>query len=114
MNLVNWSKKNRIPVVGLSETNIDKKQDAIYNNNDLKFWNYTGYWSSRDTKVKGSGITILIQDDQNKHVGSVKLISPYIIEIKLFFKGITIVLFMCYLSPNNNEIAKSVRDYIKK
>lgn len=114
LNLVIWGKENRFPIIGISETNIDKKQGAIYNNNDLKFWNYTGYWSNRDNKVKGSGVTILVQNDWNKHVGSVKLVSPYIIELKLFFKGITFIIFMCYLPPNNTNIEKYAKNYIKE
>ena len=36
LNLATWGKANRIPIIGLSETNIDKKLGGMYNTNDLQ------------------------------------------------------------------------------
>ena len=45
LNLVTWTKENHLPIIGLSETNINNKLSNIYNNNDLKEWDFSNIWS---------------------------------------------------------------------
>ena len=75
---------------------------------------YKGFWSKKDKKVKGSGVAIIVNNEWAKHVRSVISINPYVIKIKMFFKGITIKIIQLYTAPNDDRTLKTILEYIKK
>ena len=55
----------------------------------------------------------MVKNEWAKHVGSVISISPYLLEIKLFFKGVTIKVIQLYVPPNDDAMTKHIMEYIK-
>ncbi len=113
-NLINWAREKDIKAIGISDTNIDKKEGQWLNKKEIIDMGYIGYWSNKDNKVKGSGVAILIKNTWSKHVGSVVNRNPYFIEITLFFKGINIKLTQVYAPPNDISITRKLTDLIKE
>lgn len=111
-NLVTWAKENKIAILGITDTNISNN-DGKFLDKDLQVLGYKSFWTNRDQKVKGSGCAILIQTDWAKHVGSIKTVSAYILEVKLFFKGITITILQVYAPPQNAAIQSLIIDRIR-
>ena len=70
---------------------------------------YIGYWvNAVEDKKKGSGLGILVEEHWKKHVGAVKRINEYIIEIILYFKQLELVIVGVYIPPNNKMITKNI------
>jgi len=105
-NMVNWARKKDIKILGISNINIGKKEGKWINDRKLKDMGYTGYWSNKDQKIKGSRVAILVKNEWAKHIGSVISINPYLIEVKLFFKGVTIKVIQLYALPNDDITSK--------
>ena len=57
--LIEWALDENFHIIGLSETNIDPKEGK-WLNRDLHSLDYTGYWSTKDNKIKGSGVALII------------------------------------------------------
>jgi len=112
-NIINWAREKDIKVLGLSDTNIDNKEGNWINEKELTNMGYKGFWSKRDIKVKGSGVAIIVNNEWAKHVESVISINPYVIEIKMFFKGITIKIIQLYTAPSDDRTLKTILEYIK-
>ena len=55
---------------------------------------------------------ILIEEQWEKHVGAVKKISEYMIEITLYFKQLELVVIGVYIPPNNKTLEKSIQQKI--
>jgi len=74
---------------------------------------YVGFWSSaaRDKK-KGSGIGIMVSEQCEKHVGAVKKINKYMIELILYFKQLELVVLGVYIPPSDKAIGKSIQQKI--
>ena len=70
---------------------------------------YVGFWTgaARDKK-KGSGVGILIEEQWKKHVGAVKKINEYMIEIILYFKQLELVILGVYIPPNDKAEGKLI------
>jgi len=62
-NMVNWAREKDIKILGISDTNIGKKEGKWINDRELKDMGYTGYWSNKDQKIKGSGVAILVKNE---------------------------------------------------
>ncbi|CAG8780743.1 25720_t:CDS:1, partial [Gigaspora margarita] len=74
---------------------------------------YKGYWlSAAEEKKKGSGIGILIEEQWKKHIGAVKRVSEYMIEITLFLKQMELVIIGVYMSPNDKIAVKKLQQKI--
>jgi len=65
---------------------------------------YTGYWSAKDHKRKGSGVAILVKKEWARYVGSVKRINAYLIKIILYMKGISIKIIQIYSPPQDDNM----------
>src|SRR6185437_13788317 len=74
---------------------------------------YTGYWSSAtEEKKKGSDMGILIEEQWEKHVGAVKRVSKYMIEVTLFLKQMELVVMGVYLLLNDKTTRKKIQQRI--
>ena len=97
--------------MGITETNIAEREGKflIYNQTAQ----YKGYWTSAVTdKKKGSGVGILIDERWEKHVGAVKRVSEYMIEVWLYFKQLELVILGVYIPPNDKPICKKIQQKI--
>ncbi|CAG8458186.1 16172_t:CDS:2 [Gigaspora margarita] len=105
------AEKEKITILYLTETNLAKKKEKIleYNLNIQ----YKSYWTSAsEDKKKGSSIRILIDKSWKKHVGAVKRISEYMIEVCIYFKQLELVLVGVYILLNNKEITKKIQQKV--
>ena len=100
-HLVEWAHERHINIIGLSETNIDKRNGPFCM---PPSFNYDSYWSPRDDKVKGSGIGIIIEKEWAKHIGFIDNNDPYFIHLTLYFKGVTIHIVQLYFPPSDQHI----------
>ena len=100
--LIEWVLDDNIHIIGLSETNLSSREGR-WLNTALHTLDYTAYWSEKDTKIKGSGVAIIIHNKWAKHAEKVRTIGPYLIDITMYFKGATINIIQLY-SPNNDTI----------
>ena len=67
--LIDWMNEMNIDIMGLNETNINKKEGSFIVDKRLE---YKGIWSCCDKdKIKGSGIGILIKDKWEKHIAQI-------------------------------------------
>src|SRR4051812_2461534 len=108
LNLLKWEKKEKIKIMGISDTNIDSKQGIHINKNKIEHLGYKGYWSSRANKTSGSDMAIFVDDIWAKHVSSVKQKGSYYIEVTLMFKGINIRIIQLYALLNNKAVTKQL------
>src|SRR6266487_2119280 len=66
----------------------------------------------KDNKIKGSGVAIIVHKKWALHVGKVRTLGPYLLDITLYFKGATINIIQLY-SPNNDSTNNSrIRTYL--
>ena len=95
----------------ITETNIAEKEGKflLYNQNAQ----YKGYWTSAAMdKKKGSGVGILIDEEWERHVGAVKRVNEYMIEVRLYFKQLELVIIGVYIPPNDKSISKKIQQRI--
>src|SRR5260363_327685 len=110
-SLLKWAKEESIAIIGIIETNMTEREGNFlaYSTNKK----YKGYWSSAaEEKKKGSDIGILIEDQWEKHVGAVKRVSEYMIEITLFLKQMELVIIGVYMPPNDKIAMKKLQQRI--
>ena len=106
-NLLGWTKEEEISILGLTEMNITEKEGRLllYNNN----MQFRGYWANATPdKKKGSVIGVLIDEKWEKHVRAVKRISEYMIEVRLYFRQLELVIIGVYIPPNDKLISKKI------
>ena len=102
---------DNIHILGLSETNLNSKEGK-WLNQTLHTLDYTAYWSTKDKKIKGSGVAIIMHNKWAKHVGKIRILGPYLIDVTLYFKGVTINVIQIY-SPNNDTVNNNkIKDYL--
>ena len=105
-----WSNDRNINIIGLSETNLDKKDCRFILPDDSTF---EGFWSPRDRKVKGSGVGILVDKSWAKHIGHIDNSDPYFIHLTLFFKGSTFHIVQIYFPPSDQRIQTALTKKIR-
>ena len=106
-NLLDWAEEEEIAILGVTETNLTEREAKFLTYNTRK--KYIGYWvNAVEDKKKGSGLGILVEEHWEKHVGAVKRINEYIIEIILYFKQLELVIVRVYIPPNNKVITKNI------
>ena len=110
INLLDSAHSIKANIIGVSETNVNKKEGNFLNK-DID--NYIGFWSERDSKVKGSGVAIFLDHNWEKHVGQTLSNSPYDIEVECFFKGVTFHFVQVYLPPNDPTTRSTVVTTVK-
>ena len=100
LNFLDWGTEHNMDIIGISETNLVQKEQKflIPNNSD-----YTGIWTSKDNKIKGSEVGLLINSKWKQHISFKRFIDHYLIHITLFFKGCSISIIQIYVLPNNNK-----------
>jgi len=54
----------------------------------------------------------MINEQWEKHVGVVKKISEYIIELRLYFKQLELVVLGVYILPSNKTVGKNIQQKI--
>ena len=93
--------------------NITKKERKIIMHNlNTRF---KGYQTSvASDKKKGSGVGILIDETWEKHVRAVKRPNEYMIEVKLYFKQLVLIMIGVYIPPNDKAISKKIQQKIVK
>jgi exonuclease III len=112
-NLLGWAEEEEIAFLGITETNITEKEGKILVHNlNTRF---KGYWTSAASdKKKGSGVGILIDETWEKHVGAVKRPNEYMIEVKLYFKQLVLIIIGVYIPPNDKATSKKIQQKIVK
>src|SRR5881394_2593338 len=93
--LIEWALDDNIHIIGLSETNLSSREGK-WLNQALHTLDYTAYWSSKDKKIKGSGVALIIHNKWAKHVEKIRTLKFYLIDITLYFKGVTINIIQIY------------------
>src|SRR6185295_12888050 len=63
-------------------------------------------------KKKGSGVGILVEEHWEKHVGAVRKINEYMIEIILYFKQLELVILGVYIPPNDKAAGRLIQQKI--
>src|ERR1043165_9495568 len=110
-NLLSWADEEEITILGITETNLTEREGRFLTHAANK--RYVGYWSSAaEDKKKGSGVGILVEEQWEKHVGAVKRINEYMIEITLYFKQLELLVIGVYIPPSNKEVARSIQQKI--
>jgi exonuclease III len=110
-NLLGWAEDEEIAILGITETNLTEREGRFLTLAANR--KYVGYWTNAaEDKKKGSGLGILIEEQWEKHVGAVKKISEYMIEITLYFKQLELVVIGVYIPPNNKTLEKSIQQKI--
>ncbi|RIA81775.1 hypothetical protein C1645_836402 [Glomus cerebriforme] len=79
--LIDYVASHHFLIIGATETNIDQNTDRFINIHQ----DYTAYFSEHNTKNKGSGVAIIIQNHWSKHLGKIDRHSPYYIEATFYF-----------------------------
>jgi len=97
--------------LGITETNIVEREGRFLTYAANK--KYVGYWTNAaEDKKKGSGIGILIEEQWEKHVGAVKRINEYMIEITLYFKQLELVVIGIYIPPSDKKMGRIIQQKI--
>src|ERR1700722_13320057 len=101
-------------IIGLIETNLDKAGGAALNHDLYNQFALKGIWSTRDNKIKGSGVALLINAAWEKHISKIIHHGHYMIQLLLQFKGANLHIFQIYLPPGNQDTCKSLQETIAK
>jgi exonuclease III len=110
-NLLGWAEEEEIAILGVTETNLSEREERFLIYNTTR--KYTGYWSSAaESKRKGSGIGIMIEEQWEKHVGAVKKINEYMISITLYFKQMELIVIGVYIPPNDKATGRSIQQKV--
>ncbi|GBB93878.1 hypothetical protein RclHR1_22450001 [Rhizophagus clarus] len=75
--LVEYCSNKGTNIIGICETNRNRKQEELWNKNNLE---YTSFWTNKDNKKKGSGVCIIINKKWEKHIRKINKIDAYYIE----------------------------------
>src|SRR6185295_1189126 len=112
-NLLSWAEEEEITILEITETNLTEREGKLLTHATGK--KYVGFWkNAAEDKKKGSGIGIMIDEQWEKHIGAVKKISEYMIEIILYFKQLELVIIIVYIPPNDKIIGKNIQQKIVK
>jgi exonuclease III len=112
IKLEDWCIGNHTTIMGLAETNIDDRTGE-HINKQMK--NYKSFWSSSDpTKLKGSGVALLINKHWEKHIGAIDRLKHYAIAATFYFKGFTLTVIQIYHPPNNIQVGLDIIKFIKE
>ena len=119
LTLVQHCTSKNADVIGISETNLQRRTGELWNapiskNSDPTLEHWHGFWTDKDDKIKGSGVAILLNKKWIKHVGSIKRISQYYIEITLFFKKCQFTIGQLYMPPNDHHTQGIITNHITK
>jgi hypothetical protein len=106
-NLLGWAEEEEIAILGITETNLAEREGKFLLHKTTE--RYVGFWSSAaEDKKKGSGVGLLIEEQWAKHVGRVRKINEYIIEITLYFKQMELIVIGVYIPPSDKEVGRSI------
>jgi exonuclease III len=110
-NLLGWAEEEEIAILGITETNLAEREGKFLLHKTTE--RYVGFWSSAaEDKKKGSGVGLLIEEQWAKHVGRVRKINEYIIEITLYFKQMELIVIGVYIPPSDKEVGRSIQQKI--
>ena len=107
-SLLGWAEEEEITILGIMETNLTESEGKFLMHAANR--KYVGFWASAaKDKKKGSGIGILVEEHWEKHVGAVKKINKYMIEIILYFKQLELVILGVYILPNDKVVGRLIQ-----
>jgi len=110
-SLLGWAEEEEITILGIMETNLTENEGKFLMHATNR--KYVGFWASAaKDKKKGSGVGILVEEQWEKHVGAVKKINEYMIEIILYFKQLELVILGVYILPNDKAEGRLIQQKI--
>ncbi|GES89684.1 hypothetical protein RCL_jg12546.t1 [Rhizophagus clarus] len=72
--LVEYCSNNGADIIGICETNRNRKQGEFWNKDNLE---YTSFWTNKANKKKGSEVCIIINKKWEKHIGKINRIGDF-------------------------------------
>ena len=111
LRFMDWCEEQHMDVIGLSETNLTDKESAYLVPTDK---DYVGIFSGKDTKIKGSGVALLLEERWAAHIGQKEILDHYLIHVTLMFKGCKISIIQLYFPPNDKEAQNKIIGFITK
>src|SRR5256885_595557 len=63
-------------------------------------------------KKKGSGVRLLVDQDWIHHMGACKKFNSYLLKAEFYFRKVMLQVWIAYIPPKNEEIAKKVHKII--
>jgi len=87
LNFLDWANNQQMDIISISETNLTAKE---YNFLIPEESDYSGIWTGKADKIKGSGMGIMISSKWERHIGPKKFIDHYLVHIQLIFRGCTL------------------------
>jgi exonuclease III len=110
-SLLGWAEEEEITILGIMETNLTESEGKFLMHAANR--KYVGFWASAaKDKKKGSGVGILVEEQWEKHVGAVKKINEYMIEIILYFKQLELIILGVYIPPNDKIAGRLIQQKI--
>ena len=104
--LLEQASQEKIDIIGVNETNITEKQSK-YNMNRQE--EYLGIWTdAEESKKKGSGVGLIMNKKQEKHLSQVKRSNAYYIEALFIFKKQKLQIIVVYILHNDKKIRKYI------
>ena len=108
--LVEHCKKEQFNLMGIVETNINEKEGEWFN---IENRTYRSFWTDTEKdKKKGSGVGLLVDQDWSHHMGACKKFNPYLLKAEFYFRKVMLQVWIVYILPKNEEIAKKVHKII--
>ena len=108
--LAEYCKDEHFNLVGVLETNIGEK-DTKWMQKDII--EYESFWTDTEKdKSKGSGVGLLVDRNWAKHLGLCKKFSPYLLKAEFYFKKMIMQIWVTYVPPKNEVIAKEIHKTI--
>src|SRR5260363_222435 len=110
--LIQWAKENNLNLISISETNIQEIEGNYLLKEEV---DYRGIWTNASSsKHKGSGVGLLVQKDLEKYIGKIERPNKFLLVVHFFLKHNSFIVISVYLLLNNKEVAKSIKENIKK
>ena len=112
--LIEYCKNKDIDVIGITESNLKRREGEFKNANPQLNSTYKSFWTTRDQKIKGSGVSLLIHNRMEKFIGKVIRMGAYYIEVTIYLKRCTIAIGSVYYPPSDKNTQNQLTLYITK
>ena len=70
--LIEYCKNKDVDIVGITETNLERREGEYKNANPQVNNTYKSFWTTKDQKIKGSGVGLLIHNRIEKFIGKIE------------------------------------------
>ena len=89
-------------IIVLTETNVHSRNGKFI---DTKSNGYYSFWTGDNSKIKGSGVGILIAAHLQRFISKVHIaIDNYVIHVTFLFRGCNLHVIGLYYPPNDKDI----------